>query len=52
MIWLPYLSSQTYKIQKAKYYLEHIVNIPCSSNLTKQNVIYISECLKNPKKNR
>lgn len=44
----PYLSSQTYKIEKAKYYLEHIVNIPCSTNLTKEDVIHVVECLKNP----
>lgn len=32
----PYLSSQTYKIEKAKIYLEHVVNIPCSSNLKRK----------------
>ncbi len=41
----PYLNNQTYRIEKAKYYLEHIVNIPCSSNLTKDNVLYVSACL-------
>lgn len=47
----PYLDSQVYKIEKAKYYLEHIVNIPCSSNLTKEDVLYVAECLLNPKQN-
>lgn len=47
----PYLSCRAYKIENAKYYLEHIVNIPCSSNLKKEDVLYIVECLKNPKKN-
>lgn len=42
----PYLNSQAYKIEKAKYYLEHIVNIPCSSNLTKEDVLYVVGCLK------
>lgn len=45
----PYLGSQTYKIEKAKYYLEHIVNIPCSSNLTQEDVLYVVECLKSSK---
>lgn len=44
----PYIASQAYKIERAKFYLQHIVNIPCSSNLTKENVLYILECLKNP----
>jgi Predicted pyridoxal phosphate-dependent enzyme apparently involved in regulation of cell wall biogenesis len=47
----PYLSSQAYKIEKAKNYLEHIVNIPCSSNLTKEDVLYVAECLKNHQQN-
>jgi len=44
----PYLSSQAYKIDKAKYYLKHIVNIPCSTNLTKEDALRVVECLKNP----
>lgn len=47
----PYLSNQAYKIEKAKYYLEHIVNIPCSSNLTNEDVLYVANCLMNPKQN-
>ncbi|SMC39380.1 LegC family aminotransferase [Sporomusa malonica] len=43
-----YLNNQAYKIEKAKYYLKHIVNIPCSSNLTKEDVLYVVECLTNP----
>jgi aminotransferase in exopolysaccharide biosynthesis len=42
----PYLSSQTYNIEKAKFYLEHIVNLPCSTNLVKEDVLYVVECLK------
>jgi perosamine synthetase len=42
----PYRNSQTYKIEKAKFYLEHIVNIPCSTNLVKADVLYVIECLK------
>lgn len=45
----PYLSSQAYKIEKAKYYIKHIVNIPCSSKLTREDALYVIECLKNPR---
>jgi aminotransferase in exopolysaccharide biosynthesis len=44
----PYVNSQTYKIRKAKHFLERIINIPCSTNLTKNDVLYVIECLKNP----
>lgn len=42
----PYLGSQTYKIEKAKTYLKNVVNIPCSSNLTIDDVNYVISCLK------
>lgn len=45
----PYLENQTYKIDKAVYYLERIINIPCSSNLNKEEVNYVSEVLKEVK---
>jgi len=45
----PYLNSQAYKIEKAKYYIENIVNIPCSSNLSQEDVLYVIECLRNTK---
>lgn len=45
----PYLNSQAYKIEKAKYYIKHIVNIPCSTNLTREDALYVIECLKNPR---
>lgn len=34
----PYKNCQSYKIEKAKYYQDRIVNLPCSTNLTKDNV--------------
>jgi perosamine synthetase len=46
----PYIGSQTYKIEKAKSYLEHVVNISCSSNLSREDVMYVVDCLNNPKK--
>lgn len=42
----PYINCQTYKIEKAKYFLENIVNIPCSTNLNKEDALYVIECLK------
>lgn len=42
----PYIENQMYKLEKAKVYWEHVVNIPCSSNLSKEDVEYVIKCLK------
>ena len=34
----PYVGSQEYRIEKAKYYWERVVNIPCSTNLENDGV--------------
>lgn len=34
----PYLKCQKYHIEKAYWYYDRVVNIPCSSNLTKEDV--------------
>ncbi|WP_404405203.1 LegC family aminotransferase [Jeotgalibacillus malaysiensis] len=34
----PYKMNQSYKIEKAPYYLKRIINIPCSSNLSHSDV--------------
>ncbi|MBF4695137.1 LegC family aminotransferase [Fusibacter ferrireducens] len=44
----PYEGSQSYKIEKARWYLQKIVNIPCSSNLAREDAAYVIECLKRP----
>jgi aminotransferase in exopolysaccharide biosynthesis len=44
----PYIGSQKYKIEKAQLYLEIIVNIPCSSNLKREDAEYVVNCLKQP----
>lgn len=44
----PYEGSQSYKIEKARQYLEKVVNIPCSSNLTREDAEYVIDCLKQP----
>jgi perosamine synthetase len=43
----PYIGSQAYKREKAKAYLDHVVNIPCSSNLSREDVMYVVDCLSN-----
>lgn len=42
----PYLNNYTYKIEKAKYFVDHILNIPCSSNLKTDDVDYVIETLR------
>lgn len=37
----PYLDCQTYQIEKAIHYHEQVINVPCSSNLTKEDVDYV-----------
>ena len=42
----PYLYNQSYEIDKAKDYLKHVINIPCSSNLSVEDVSIVIDCLK------
>lgn len=42
----PYVDCQTFKIEKARFYIDCIVNIPCSSNLKEEDLLYVIECLK------
>ena len=42
----PYLNCQTYKIEKAVYYRDRIINIPCSSNLKSEEVQRVCNVLK------
>jgi len=44
----PYNDNQAYKIEKAKQYLNRIVNIPCSSNLLTEDVYRVIQTLENP----
>lgn len=44
----PYEGSQIFKIEIAREYLQKVVNIPCSSNLTKEDAAYVIDCLKQP----
>ncbi len=42
----PYEGSLTYEISTAKYYWEHIVNLPCSTNLTADDVKRVVETIR------
>ncbi|WP_194190934.1 LegC family aminotransferase [Clostridium chrysemydis] len=42
---LPYKDNYSYKIEKAKYYVKNIINIPCSSNLKSEEVDFVLEKL-------
>lgn len=37
----PYIKNESYKINKAEFYEDRLINIPCSSNLTKEEVSII-----------
>ena len=39
----PYVDCQSYKIEKALYYYDRILNLPCSSNLTEKEVYQVIE---------
>lgn len=41
----PYEKARAYRIEKALYYYEHILNLPCSSNLTDENVRTVAEAI-------
>lgn len=41
----PYESCQTYSIEHAIDYYNRVINIPCSSNLTKSDISYISSMI-------
>lgn len=43
----PYLGARSYKITKAYEYWRHVVNIPCSTNLSLEDVERVAECIKN-----
>lgn len=42
----PYENSQTYKIEKAINYYEKIVNIPCSTNLTNDDIDRVTKTIR------
>lgn len=43
---LPYKNCISYKIEKAKYYSERIINLPCSTNITEKEIQQVADVLK------
>lgn len=42
----PYKESQTYEIERAIYYYQRIINLPCSSNLKEEDVYSVVKAIK------
>lgn len=43
---LPYQSEVAYKIEKAKYYADRIINIPCSTQISREEIEYVVKKIK------
>ena len=41
----PYVSCAAYEMEKAKYYSERVINLPCSTNLTSEDIEYVVNTL-------
>jgi aminotransferase in exopolysaccharide biosynthesis len=46
----PYINNEVYKIEKADYYADRILNIPCSTNLTEEDIDIVIDKLNKYKK--
>ena len=43
---LPYKDDLNYKIDKAEWYEKRIINIPCSTSITNEEINYVSDMVK------
>lgn len=43
---LPYKDAIVYEMEKAPYYSERILNIPCSTQITEEEIEYAANCIK------
>lgn len=43
---LPYKSDVSYNIKKAEEYVNSVINLPCSTNLTKEDIILVVDMIK------
>lgn len=43
---LPYVNTVAYKIEKAKYYSERVINIPCSTNISEADIQKVCNTIK------
>ncbi len=46
----PYRNNETYNIEKANYYIDRVLNIPCSTSLGKEDIKHICNALKELKR--
>ena len=42
----PYINEETYLIEKASYYSERVLNLPCSTHIKKEEISYVSDEVK------
>lgn len=42
----PYVNCESYKIEKSFDYVKHVINLPCSTNLSKDNIETVVECIR------
>lgn len=42
----PYKEFESYKIEKAKQYWNVVINLPCSTNLSAEEIKYVCDCIK------
>lgn len=42
----PYIKEETYKLEKAPYYADRILNIPCSTQITEEEIRYVASEVK------
>lgn len=47
---IPYINNQTFNIEKAEDYISKILNIPCSTNLGTDDIMYVIDALNKLKK--
>ena len=41
----PYIEELSYRVEKAKYYSERVLNLPCSTNITTEEIDYVVDSL-------
>ena len=46
----PYISCQSYEMERSLYYYNRVLNLPCSSNLTEKEVYQVIEKIRELKK--
>lgn len=41
----PYMDSIAYEIEKASYYSKRVINLPCSTNISLEDIEYVVDCI-------